>query len=126
MGLQSKIPPILINGVGDSDHIRETKKVIRPDPDAPIIIDDIEDLKDKERFKKWSFKELAKDKITTENPRLLKCPKLLELFTEILHYRWSGKKKKSGYIQATVNQISVGIQLTEEESNAVSLDNGSV
>ena len=51
---------------------------------------------------------------------------LLEMFVEILFYRWSGKKKKSGYVQATVNQISVGMQLTEEEANAIMLDNDSI
>ncbi len=77
-------------------------------------------------FQKSSFQELAKEKITHENPRLLGYPNLLNLFVEILFYRWSGKKKKDGYVQATINQISVGIQLTEEESNAVMLDDNPV
>ena len=80
----------------------------------------------KKAFKRWSFQELAKEKITKENPRLIGYPNLLNLFVEILFYRWSGKKKKDGYVQATINQISVGVQLTEEESNAVMLDDNPV
>ena len=77
-------------------------------------------------FQKWSFQEIAKKRIIEENPRLKGCPSLLKLFTEILFYRWSSKKKKTGYINATINQISIGIQLTEEEANAIMLDNSSI
>ena len=88
--------------------------------DEPVKVD-ASKLDGRQKFKKWTFQELAKLRVTTENPRLLGCPNLLEMFTEILFYRWIGKKKKTGHVQATINQITVGLQLTEQEAQDVML-----
>ena len=94
---------------------KEFKKIVQTTQEPPVNI-----------FQELSFNNIAKERILKENPRIGKCPSLLTLFIEILFYRWSSKKKKTGYINATINQISIGIQLTEEETNAIMLDNSPV
>ena len=126
MGLKSIIPPhapvekVFNELVKKSDSmeelLNESKMLVTPDPVTTPS----------DATPKRSFKDVAREKILTENPRLRKLTYLMELFTEILFYRWSGKKKKHGYIQATINQISVGMQLTEEEANAIMLDDNPV
>ena len=75
---------------------------------------------------KRTFQEFARERIAKDNPRLIKFPKILDLLIELIHYRWTGKEKKTGYVQATVNQISVGIQLSEEEVHNVMLGDDTV
>ena len=54
-------------------------------------------------------------KILNNNPRLEHFPGLLALFGEILLYRLQNKKNKVGFVKATINQITVGVDITEED-----------
>ena len=65
-------------------------------------------------------------KIVKENPQLTPYKRMVGLLTEIIHFRWKGKKNKIGYVQGTLNSITIGITVTKEDLDAYNLDYDSV
>lgn len=65
-------------------------------------------------------------KIVKENPQLTPYKRMIGLLTEIIHFRWKGKKNKEGYVQGTLNSITVGITVSKEDLDAYNLDYNSI
>jgi hypothetical protein len=66
---------------------------------------------------KSTLKDVVMALLIVEQPRLTKYPHLLNIFLDILMFRLETKKSKVCALKATVNQINVGINITEEILN---------
>ena len=72
---------------------------------------------------KKSIRDTMMEVLLNENTRLISLPVLASLFCDILLFRLSSKKDKIGYLTATVNQITIGVNITKEILNGTEFDN---
>lgn len=70
-----------------------------------------------------SIRDAMMEVLLNENTRLISLPVLASLFCDILLFRLSSKKEKIGYLTATVNQITIGVNITKEILNGTEFDN---
>ena len=68
------------------------------------------------------LRNLVLSMILAENTRLSKYPALTQIFLEVMLFRLESKKNKIGLLKATVNQINIGINITEEIFHEAGLD----
>ncbi len=87
------------------DTAKIIPEVVTPPPDVPRVTRVIP-FEDQKTYIKKMF--------VRANPRFENSPTILNLVTEIIHYRYKSKKKKGGYVQATINQLNFGFQVPED------------
>jgi len=103
------------------DEIQAEKRVVKEPAvtsDIPREVIEAAVNKVKGIDSRYEFMEKAKDIIIlklAKEPRFPFTPVLLSLFTEIMLFRLYGKKNKAGILKATVNQITMAIELTPED-----------
>ena len=104
------------------EKIVEVIKTVKENPFDKVKEAELQELlkktekeKAEEHLKFEQLNGIVLFKLIESNPRLEKYSQLLALFGEILMYRLENKKNKTGFLKATINQITVGIDITEED-----------
>lgn len=94
------------DSMGTTEAKREDGKVFFPQK--------LEANKEPQPTPEEALRYAIKKELLKENPRMEKYPHLINLATDLIHWRWTGKKVANGYIQATINHVNFGINITKE------------
>lgn len=107
---------------------KEDIKEEQPIPTSPEIVEDVKEepvvpnpqiaFANVLAYRKKLRTVIAKELLACD-PRLADYRFLLSMFVDLLEFRFNQKKEKIGFLKATINQITVAINVTKEMLDAI-------